>query len=100
MLKKVYVQHHFFKYLRKLVQTSLFSMLSLIDFVILEEHISHSSINTSLERPQLQKSSVLHRKGTYLNLVLRRISSPRTKLLAARCECMHEHFQPITMLNS
>ena len=31
---------------------------------------------------------------------LRRISSPRTKLLAARCECMHEHFHPITMLNS
>jgi hypothetical protein len=32
--------------------------------------------------------------------VLRRISSPRTKVLAARCECMHEHFHPITMLNS
>ena len=31
--------------------------------------------------------------------VLRRISSARTKLLATRCECMHEHF-PITMLNS
>jgi hypothetical protein len=30
----------------------------------------------------------------------RGISSPRTKLLAARCECMHEHFHPITMLNS
>jgi hypothetical protein len=26
------------------------------------------------------------------NRVLRRISSARTKLLAARCECMHEHF--------
>ena len=35
-----------------------------------------------------------------INIVLRRISSPRTKLLAARCECMHEHFHPITMLNS
>jgi hypothetical protein len=33
-------------------------------------------------------------------MVLRRISSPRKKLLAARCECMHEHFHPITMLNS
>jgi RNAse (barnase) inhibitor barstar len=33
-------------------------------------------------------------------LGLRRISSPRTKLLAARCECMHEHFHPITMLDS
>jgi hypothetical protein len=32
--------------------------------------------------------------------VSRRISSPRTKLLAARCDCMHEHFHPITMLNS
>jgi hypothetical protein len=31
--------------------------------------------------------------------VLGRISSPRTKLLAARCECMHEHFHPITMLS-
>jgi hypothetical protein len=35
-----------------------------------------------------------------LNSVLRRISSSRTKLLAARYECMHEHFHPITMLNS
>jgi hypothetical protein len=26
--------------------------------------------------------------------------SPGTKLLAARCECMHEHFHPITMLKN
>ena len=34
------------------------------------------------------------------SVLLRRISSPCTKLLAARCncECMHEHFHPITML--
>ena len=35
---------------------------------------------------------------TTSRLALRRISSPRTKLLAA--SVMHEHFHPITMLNS
>jgi hypothetical protein len=31
---------------------------------------------------------------------LRAHSIPRTKLLAARCECMHEHFHPIRALRS
>jgi hypothetical protein len=44
----------------------------------------------------MRAGHVLHAELT----VLRRISSPRTKLLAARCECLHEHFHPITMLNS
>jgi hypothetical protein len=41
----------------------------------------------------------LPRRITVTVIDLRRISSPRTKLLAARCECTHEHFHPITMLN-
>ena len=45
-------------------------------------------------------TTVYINRNNKLESDLRRISSPRTKLLAARCECMHEHFHPITMLNS
>jgi hypothetical protein len=52
----------------------------------------------------MPKIHCLRRASVCINMnkktELRRISSPRTKLLAASCECMHEHFHPITMLNS
>jgi hypothetical protein len=51
-------------------------------------------------RSILRFSEVVYSSVEMLLPTLRRISSPRTNLLAAHCECMHEHFHPITMLNS
>jgi hypothetical protein len=79
----------------RLVHEKCYFMRSMLGNCINRRHLKWCVVQFPLVYENL-----LQRDERDLKHDLRRISSPRTKLLAARCDCMHEHFHPITMLNS